>query len=406
MPLWPAACPTSGRRAFGTGMSVWPRNGSIVQKEQVDVVVIGGGVVGLAVARALAIIGRSVLILERHGHIGEENSSRNSEVIHAGIYYPRDSQKAELCVRGKHLLYEYCRDFHVPHRRCGKIIVATNGAQLDALSAIHDKAINNGVTDLTPLGQETIRLVEPEIYGLEALSSPSTGIIDSHGLMVAYLTQAENHDATLICHSTVRRGCVTKNGVELLVESGGEEILLECRLVINSAGLNAGRIASAIDGLPDEAKRTIHYARGNYFVPAGRSPKFSRLIYPVPEKGGLGVHVTVDLGGQIRFGPNVEWLETTDEDPSFAVNDSERERFETAIASYWPAVRESGLRPGYAGVRPKLFPQGEGDGDFVIQGASETGTPHWINLYGIESPGLTASLAISEIVANLSKDSM
>jgi len=374
-----------------------------VQKEQVDVVVIGGGVVGLAVGRTLALEGRSVLILERHGHIGEENSSRNSEVIHAGIYYPQGSQKAELCVRGKHLLYEFCKAFDVPHRRCGKIIVATSGDQLDALSAIHDKAVNNGVRDLSPIGQETIRLIEPDIYGLEALSSPSTGIIDSHGLMVAYLTQAENNGAALICHSTVRRGAVSGNGIELLVESGGEEIVLECRLVVNSAGLNAGRVAGAVDGIAETGRRTIHYARGNYFVPAGKNPKFSRLIYPVPEKGGLGVHVTIDLGGQVRFGPNVEWLATTDKDPSFEVNEAEQERFETAIASYWPGVREAGLRPGYAGVRPKLLAQGEGEGDFLIQGAAETGTPHWINLYGIESPGLTASLAIAERVAELAK---
>lgn len=374
-----------------------------MQKEQVDVVIIGAGVVGLAIARSLAIAGRSVLILERRGHFGEENSSRNSEVIHAGIYYPRDSQKALLCVRGKHLLYDFCKTYHVPHRRCGKIIVATSGDQLDALSAIHDKAIDNGVTDLSPIGQETIRLIEPEIYGLEALSSPSTGIIDSHALMVAYLAQAENAEATLICHSTALGGTVTAGGVELLVDSGGEKILLDCRLVINSAGLGAGKIADAVAGLPETAKRRLHYARGNYFVPAGKSPKFSRLIYPVPEKGGLGVHVTIDLGGQVRFGPNVEWLDSDDAEPSFAVNEAEIGRFETAIATYWPGVARDGLRPGYAGVRPKLLAKGEGEADFLIQGPVETDTPHWINLYGIESPGLTASLAISEIVADLAK---
>ncbi|MEM8811184.1 MAG: NAD(P)/FAD-dependent oxidoreductase [Pseudomonadota bacterium] len=374
-----------------------------MQTEEVDVVVIGAGVVGLAVARALAMDGRSVLILERHGHLGEENSSRNSEVIHAGIYYPQGSRKAELCVRGKHLLYDYCKARNVAHRRCGKIIVATSGDQLDALAGVHDKAINNGVTDLTPLGQDSIRLLEPEIYGLEALLSPSTGIVDSHGLMVAFLTDAEEHDAMLVCHSSVTGGEVAPNRTVLKVDSGGEDMALSCRLVINSAGLSAGRISDKVEGLPDTARKTIHYARGNYFVPAGRSPKFSRLIYPVPEKGGLGVHVTIDLAGQVRFGPNVEWLEANGEDPSFAVNPSERDRFEDAISRYWRPVRDQGLNPGYAGVRPKLFPRGQGDGDFIIQGADETGSPHWINLYGIESPGLTASLAIAEEVAALAR---
>ncbi len=376
-----------------------------MHREQVDVVVVGAGVIGLAVARALAMAGRSVLILERHGHLGEENSSRNSEVIHAGIYYPQESQKALLCVRGKHLLYEFCKSRHVAHSRCGKIIVATSGAQLDALSAVHDKAFNNGVRDLTPLSQENIRVIEPEIYGIEALLSPSTGIVDSHGLMVAYLAEAEDNGAALICHSQVTKGEVTANGVDLLVESGGEEMLLECRLVVNSAGLNAGRLADRVDGLAETGRQSIHYARGNYFVPAGPNPKFSRLIYPVPEKGGLGVHVTIDLGGQVRFGPNVEWLPDTGHDPSFAVNEAEIDRFETAIASYWPRVRDVGLRPGYAGIRPKLLPEGAGDGDFVIQGEAETGTAHWINLFGIESPGLTASLAISEVVEGLATPS-
>ena len=371
-----------------------------MQKEMVDCVVIGAGVVGLAVARQLALQGRDVIVLERHGHIGEENSSRNSEVIHAGIYYPKDSMKALLCVRGKHLLYDYCRDRQVPHRRCGKIIVATSGSQLDTLSGIRDKAADNGVTDLSPMGQEQIRLNEPEIYGLEALSSPSTGIIDSHALMVSYLADAESHGAMLVCHSEARRGECVSDGIELVVDSGGEEMVLHCQLVVNSAGLGAGRVASAIDGLADQAKREIFYARGNYFVPAGRNPHFSRLIYPVPEPGGLGVHVTIDLAGGVRFGPNVEWIDNESANPSFAVNPQEHDRFVDAIAAYWPDVRQSGLNPGYAGIRAKLAPNGGGDTDFLIQGADETGTPHWINLYGIESPGLTSSLAIAEIVAD------
>ena len=366
-----------------------------MQAETVDCVVIGAGVVGLAVARALAQAGREVIILECAGLFGSETSSRNSEVIHAGIYYPQNSLKATLCVAGKHALYEFCQSHGVEHRRCGKLIVATDDSQLDTLRGIEQKAINNGVTDLTWLTPAQVAELEPAVRCVAALLSPSTGIIDSHGLMLAYLGDAEEAGAMLALNSPVEGGEIQEQAIVLHV-SGSEPMRLLARSVINCAGLYAGKVAHSLRGLPAETIPPHYYAKGNYYTLSGRSP-FSRLIYPVPEQAGLGVHVSIDLGGQARFGPDVEW---TDE-INYDVDPRRADVFYDAVRKYWPELPDGALAPGYAGIRPKLQAPGEPNADFVIQGPDTHDVPGLVNLYGIESPGLTASLAIAERVRDL-----
>ncbi|MEZ5594400.1 MAG: NAD(P)/FAD-dependent oxidoreductase [Gammaproteobacteria bacterium] len=363
--------------------------------ETVDCIVIGAGVVGLAAARALAQAGREVIILEAADLIGSETSSRNSEVIHAGIYYPQGSLKAQLCVAGKHALYDYCTSHGVEHRRCGKLIVATDGNQLDTLRSIEQKAINNGVTDLLWQDVGQVAELEPAVRCVAALLSPSTGIIDSHGLMLAYLGDAEDAGAMLALNSPVEGGEITPEGIVLEV-GGAEPMSLLARCVVNSAGLYAGKLAHSLRGLPAETIPPHYYAKGNYYSLSGRSP-FSRLIYPVPEQAGLGVHVSVDLGGQARFGPDVEWIDTINYD----VDPRRADVFYAAVRKYWPDLPDGALTPGYAGIRPKLQAPGEPAADFVIQGPEVHGVPNLVNLYGIESPGLTASLAIAERVCML-----
>ena len=363
--------------------------------ETVDCIVIGAGVVGLAAARALAQAGREVIILEAADLIGSETSSRNSEVIHAGIYYPQGSLKAQLCVAGKHALYDYCASHGVEHRRCGKLIVATDENQLDTLRSIEQKAINNGVTDLQWQDVGQVAELEPAVRCVAALLSPSTGIIDSHGLMLAYLGDAEDAGAMLALNSPVEGGEITPEGIVLEV-GGAEPMSLLARCVINSAGLYAGKLAHSLRGLLAETIPPHYYAKGNYYSLSGRSP-FSRLIYPVPEQAGLGVHVSVDLGGQARFGPDVEWIDTINYD----VDPRRADVFYAAVRKYWPDLPDGALTPGYAGIRPKLQAPGEPAADFVIQGPEVHGVPNLVNLYGIESPGLTASLAIAERVCAL-----
>ena len=359
-----------------------------------DVVVIGAGVVGLAIARALALTGRDVLVIERHGRIGEETSSRNSEVIHAGIHYPPDSLKARLCVRGKKLLYRYCRDRSIRHRRCGKLIVAANEAQHAALQQIQDHGLASGVDDLKILDRAAVVKLQPGVVCTSALLSPSTGIVDSHGLMTALHGDIEAAGGTLALRCEFLHGQVRDTGFRLCVRSADEQVVLLTDTVINSAGLAAEEVARRMVGLAPRHVPRVRFARGNYFVYRGRHP-FRLLVYPVPESGGLGVHVTLDLHGQARFGPDVQWLEA----PDYAVDESRRDRFFDAVRSYWPSVNRDRLAPGYVGVRPKLIRPGEPPGDFVIQGPDVHGVAGLVNLYGIESPGLTASLAIAEHVA-------
>jgi L-2-hydroxyglutarate oxidase LhgO len=363
--------------------------------EKVDCVVIGAGVVGLACARALAVAGREVIVLEAAGSIGTETSSRNSEVIHAGIYYPPGSAKAVLCVQGRTLLYRYCEAHGVAHRRCGKLIVATEAGQIATLHKIQAHAAANGVHDLRLLAADEARAMEPELRCVAALHSPSTGIIDSHGLMLAYQGEAEDRGAMLALHSPVTGGEIGHGGI--MLDVGGEEPMrILARTVINSAGLMAQRVAAGLRGFPPEKVPPCAYAKGNYYSLAGRSP-FTHLIYPVPEAAGLGVHLTLDLAGQARFGPDVEWIAEIDYDVDLRRADG----FYRAIRDYWPGLRDGQLAPGYAGIRPKLGGPEQPASDFLIQGPAEHGVPGLVNLFGIESPGLTASLALAERVVEI-----
>ncbi|MBV8850243.1 MAG: NAD(P)/FAD-dependent oxidoreductase [Methylobacteriaceae bacterium] len=365
--------------------------------DRVDCVVAGAGVVGLAIARALAEAGREVIILEAAEAIGTGISSRNSEVIHAGIYYPKDSLMARFCVAGKRALYEFCADHGVPHKNCGKLIVATNEAEAGKLASIEARARANGVDDLRVLSAAEARTLEPALACTGALLSPSTGIVDSHHLMLALLGDAEAKGANLALNAPLVGG--RADGEEIEIDIGGAEpMTLACRLLINAAGLDAPLIARNIAGMPQDAVPTRYFARGNYFTLSGRSP-FSRLIYPVPEPGGLGVHLTLDLGGQAKFGPDVEWIEAID----YNVDPARGERFYRAIRRYWPGLPEGSLQPGYAGIRPKIVPPAIAAQDFVVETPREHGVAGLINLFGIESPGLTSSLALAEHVAEIAQ---
>jgi L-2-hydroxyglutarate oxidase LhgO len=357
--------------------------------ESVDALVVGAGVVGLAVARELALAGREVVILEAEDAIGTHTSSRNSEVIHAGIYYPQGSLKARACVAGKELLYRYCVEHGVPHRRSGKLIVATSETQEKELLSIQRKAHANGVTDVVWMTKAQAAALEPAVSCVAALYSPSTGIIDSHALMLAYLGDAESRGAMLALNTQILGAQIVPGG--FVVHTG--EMDVKCRLLVNSAGLRAPTVARRIEGFPAERVPRELYAKGNYYSLSGRSP-FSRLVYPVPEPGGLGVHVTLDLAGQARFGPDVEWIERID----YAVDARRAERFYAAIRRYWPGLPDGALLPGYAGIRPKTAGPGEAAPDFEVQGPRAHGVPGLVHLFGIESPGLTASLALADAV--------
>lgn len=359
----------------------------------VDCVVAGAGVVGLAVARALALAGRDVLVLEAAGLIGSETSARNSEVIHAGIYYKPGSLKARLCVAGREALYAYCAERGIGHKRCGKLIVANGEGEIVRLDAIRAQAIACGVTDLEPLDRGTLREIEPALRADAALLSPSTGIIDSHGLMLALQGDLEDRGGALAFNAPIRGGAVTPDGIFLDV-GGAEPMTLLAATFVNCAGHGAVALAGAIEGLDQRHAPTAYLCKGSYYSLPGRAP-FSRLIYPVPEAAGLGVHLTLDLGGQARFGPDTEWIDTLNYD----VDPVRAQRFYDAIRRYWPALPDGALMPAYAGIRPKITPPGAPAADFRIDGPTEHGVPGLVNLFGIESPGLTASLAIGDHVA-------
>ncbi len=363
--------------------------------ERVDAVVVGAGVVGLAIGRALALRGLETVVLERASAIGTGTSSRNSEVIHAGIYYPGGSLKARLCVSGRALLYRYCETHGVEHRRCGKLLVATGEAQRGRLAQIQAQAERNGVHDLRALDAAEARALEPELAAVAALHSPSTGIVDSHGLMLALQGDLEAHGGALALRSPALS--VAREGAAHVVEIGGEApMALGARLVVNAAGLWAPGVAAAIAGLAPQQVPTARYAKGNYFALAGRAP-FSRLIYPVPEEAGLGVHLTLDLAGQARFGPDVEWIAPATPDAiDYRVDAQRAAAFEAEIRRYWPGLPAGALQPAYSGVRPKLHVAGAAAQDFVLQGPADHGVAGLLNLYGIESPGLTASLALAD----------
>lgn len=366
--------------------------------DELDCVVIGAGVVGLAVARALALEGREVFVIEKHAAIGMETSSRNSEVIHAGLYYPTGSLKARLCVHGREMLYAYCNERGIAHYRCGKLIIATSNAQLDKLSSIHAQAHANGCTEVVRLSAEKAKELEPALSCVAALASPNTGIIDTHAYMLALQADAENAHALFAFDSEVIGGSVTQDGILLRVRSGSNtETELVSKTVINCGGLWAPHNIRQIDGLDKSDMPTPYFAKGNYYSLGGKPP-FSRLIYPVPEDGGLGVHLTLDLGGQARFGPDVEWLSAPQDDIDYTVDPGRADEFYREIRAYWPGLPDAVLQPAYAGVRPKISGPNSTAADFLI---SSHGSAHYLGLYGIESPGLTASLALGKYVAGL-----
>ncbi|HEY2464611.1 MAG TPA: NAD(P)/FAD-dependent oxidoreductase [Steroidobacteraceae bacterium] len=363
---------------------------------EVDCIVVGAGVIGLAAAKALSRRGREVVILESERHFGMHTSSRNSEVIHAGIHYPPNSLKARLCVAGRDLLYRYCAERGIPHRRCGKFTVATDATQLATLESIESNARASGVLDLEWLDGSEARRAEPELQCIRALSSPSTGIIDSHVLMQSLLADAEADGANVAYDTEVTSLRTTPGGIEVAI-NGEPAPVVRARSVVNCAGLKADRVAASIQDFPTQFIPKVHFAKGSYFALSGASP-FSRLIYPVPPPGGhLGIHMTLDLGGAARFGPDSEWVQSLD----YAVDPQRAALFAAAIRRYWPGLDEARLYPAYAGIRPKVSGPGEATRDFCISGPSEHGVAGVVSLFGMESPGLTASLALGEYIAGL-----
>lgn len=362
----------------------------------VDVVVVGAGVVGLATGRALALDGRQVMVLEAEDAIGTQTSSRNSEVIHAGLYYPAGSLKAKVCVAGRRALYAYAAAHGVRAVAVGKLLVATTEAQMPALAAIEAAARANGVDDLERLDAAAAHRLEPEVACVAALFSPSSGILDSHAYMLALQGDLEAAGGLVVLRSPVTGGRAVADGIELAV-GGAEPTGLVARVVVNAAGLGATDLAAAIDGIRPVAVPPLHLAKGNYFSLSGVRSPFRHLVYPMPEPGGLGIHATLDLGGNVRFGPDVEWVEAIDH----RVDPRRAERFYAAIRRYWPRLPDGALQPAYAGIRPKLTGPGEAAADFLVRGPADHGVPGLWSLHGIESPGLTGSLALADHVRDL-----
>ncbi|WAH62426.1 NAD(P)/FAD-dependent oxidoreductase [Xanthomonas hortorum] len=366
----------------------------------VECVVVGAGVVGLAIARHLALQGHAVLVLEAQAAIGTGSSARNSEVIHAGLYYPAESLKAQLCVSGNTVLYAYCKQRHVPYRRCGKLIIACDHAQREQLDRLHHNAVASGAHGVVPLSQAQVRERAPQLRCVAALESTATGIIDSHALMLALQGDAEAHGATVALRTRVEHVEQCAAGFRLAIAGDGHApVSLTCNWLVNAAGHGAPPLAARTDGLPARAQVRAYFAKGSYFTLAGRSP-FGQLIYPLPEPGGLGVHLTLDLQGRARFGPDVEWVSA----PDYHCDPTRADSFVAAIRRYWPGLPEGALQPGYCGVRPKISGPGEAAADFRIDGPGLHGIAGLVNLFGIESPGLTCCLSIAAHVAALLED--
>ncbi|PKU70127.1 2-hydroxyglutarate dehydrogenase [Dendrobium catenatum] len=421
-PMLSKAFRKAGEFATATANAIARRNlvssGGGVSTETADVVVIGAGVVGLAVAREFALKGRDVLVVEAATTFGTGTSSRNSEVIHAGIYYPPQSLKAVLCVRGRELLYKYCSDRGIPHKQLGKLIVATRVSEISKLEQILKRGIENGVEDLRMAEGSLAMEMEPELHCVKALLSPSSGIVDSHAFMLSLVGDAENFGTTISYNTIVIGGQVEDNSLHLQVSESkdlenhaGEsttqpQLVIIPKIVINSAGLSALHLAKRFQGLNHRFIPASYFARGCYFTLSNTKSPFSHLIYPIPEDGGLGVHVTLDLNGQVKFGPDVEWIDDVDDISSFlnrldySVNAERSSRFYPEIRKYFPNLRDGSLEPGYSGIRPKLSGRGQLASDFVIQGENIHGIPGLVNLFGIESPGLTSSLAIAEYLVS------
>jgi len=359
----------------------------------VEYIIIGAGVIGLAIARQIALSGRDILIIEGAKTIGSGISARNSEVIHAGIYYPKDSLKAKFCVRGKELLYQYAKNHNIEHNNCGKILVATNDAQTDRLEGIKTQAANNGVLDLELITSSAAKSLENSLSCKAALFSPSTGIIDAHAFMLSLLGEVEDNGGSCSFLSKVERITPSDSGFTLNINCQGEDITIRAKNVINAAGLSAVKIAENIASFPKDKCPEQRYAKGNYFKLTGKHD-FKHLIYPLPQEAGLGIHLTLDLAGQVRFGPDVEWVDR----PDYNVNTARKDDFYKAIRSYIPTLPDNSLIPDYCGIRPKIFFDDKPYTDFLIQDEKDHGIARLINLFGIESPGLTASLAIAEYI--------
>ena len=377
--------------------------------DRVDCVVIGAGVIGLAVAREMALQGRETILLERESTFGTISSARNSEVIHAGIYYPKDSLKARLCVEGNRMLYEYCRTHHVATQPYGKLIVASDDSQLDDLQAILYKAQQNNVPEIKMLTGEQAKSMEPELQCSAALLSASTGIVDSHGFMLSLLGGFEDAGGMIAYQSPLISakpiGSKAQDGFELEI-GGSDAMKIQTKLLINCAGMSASAIAKKIEGLAQEQIPKAYFAKGNYFSLSGKSP-FKHLIYPIPEPGGLGVHLTLDMGGQAKFGPDVEWLEIDDENQiDYTVNPKRGDGFYAAVRKYWPGLKDNALQPDYSGVRAKIVPPNTPAGDFCFNTPKDHRLEGLFNLYGFESPGLTSSLAIAKYLEGQIKSSL
>ena len=377
--------------------------------DQVDCVVIGAGVVGLAVAREMALQGRETILLERESAFGTISSARNSEVIHAGIYYPKDSLKAKLCVEGNRMLYEYCRTHHVATQPYGKLIVASDESQLDDLQAILYKAQQNQVPEIKMITGEQAKSMEPELHCSAAVLSATTGIVDSHGFMLSLLGGFEDAGGMIAYQSPLISakpiGENAKDGFELVI-GGADGMKIQTKLLINCTGMSAPAIAQKIEGLPQQQIPKAYFAKGNYFSLSGKSP-FKHLIYPIPEPGGLGVHLTLDMGGQAKFGPDVEWLEIDEESQiDYTVNPKRGEGFYAAVRRYWPGLKDNALQPDYSGVRAKIVPPNAPAGDFCFNTPKDHGLEGLFNLYGFESPGLTSSLAIAKYLEEQIKSSL
>ena len=365
--------------------------------ERIDVLIVGAGVIGLAVGRALATRGREVVVLERHLSPGQETSSRNSGVIHSGIYYPTNSLKARLCVQGRDQLYAYCEARGINHRRCGKLIVA-QASQIEALEKIRDKALKNGVTDLRWLNHTDVEKLEPSVRCAAALLSPSTGIIDVHEYLVALQGDIEANNGAVVFDSELIAARQAGKQFEVTVRSGASNSEYSCNNLINCGGLHALNLLRRIDGYPTARLRQPYFAKGNYFVCQGTRP-FKHLVYPMPNEAGLGVHATLSLDGTTRFGPDVEWIDEL----NYAVDAKRGDDFYSAIREYWPTLPDNSLQPDYAGIRPKLVGPDQLAADFEIEGLADHGMTGLVNLLGIESPGLTSSLAIGEFVSQILK---
>lgn len=360
--------------------------------EKIECLVVGGGVIGIAIARRLALAGLEVLVLESEDSIATHTSSRNSEVIHAGIYYPTNSLKARSCVNGRELLYEYCEKKHIPHKRTGKIIVAVDPAQTEKLEDYKRQANANGVDDMQFLSAEDVAKLEPQVECVAGLLSPSTGIVDSHSFILALQGDLEDAKGSVVFRSKVQKLRLRPGANLVEIEQDGS-YAVECKYLVNAAGLWAQDVANAMTGFPAECVPTLHLAKAHYFAYQGKSP-FQRLVYPVAGGGGLGIHATIDLAGQTRFGPDVTWVDEINYD----FDASRKADFETAIRRYYPGLESDRLVSAYTGIRPKLVGPGEAAADFVIQAADQHGVDGLVNLFGIESPGLTASLAIADYV--------